>query len=34
MGTMRGTFYCMTEHAQPFEAPVSEFMLAPPQALH
>lgn len=34
MGTMRGTFFCMTEHAQPFEAPVSEFMLAPPQALH
>jgi len=34
MGTMRGTFYCMTEHAQPFEAPVGEFMLAPPQALH
>lgn len=34
MGTMRGTFYCMTEQAQPFEAPVGEFMLAPPQALH
>ncbi len=34
MGTMRGTFYCMTEQAHAFEAPVGEFMLAPPQALH
>ena len=34
MGTMSGTFYCMTEDAHPFEAPVGEFMLAPPQALH
>ncbi|MFM8345991.1 MAG: Co2+/Mg2+ efflux protein ApaG [Betaproteobacteria bacterium] len=34
MGTMRGTFYCMTEHARAFEADVGEFMLAPPQALH
>ena len=34
MGTMRGTFFCMTEDAQPFEATVAEFMLAPPQALH
>lgn len=34
MGTMRGTFFCMTEDARPFEAEVSEFMLAPPQALH
>lgn len=33
-GTMRGTYYCMTEHAQPFEAPVPEFMLAVPHALH
>jgi ApaG protein len=34
MGTMRGTFFCMTEQAQPFEATIGEFMLAPPQALH
>ncbi len=34
MGTMRGTFYCMTEQAHAFEADVPEFMLAPPQALH
>jgi ApaG protein len=33
-GTMRGTYYCMTEHAQPFEATVPEFMLAVPSALH
>jgi ApaG protein len=33
-GTMRGTFLCMTEHAQPFDAPVPEFMLAVPSALH
>lgn len=34
MGTMRGTFYCMTEDAHAFEAPIPEFMLAPPQSLH
>jgi len=34
LGTMRGTFYCMTEHAHAFEATIGEFMLAPPQALH
>ncbi len=33
-GTMRGTFFCMTEDAHPFEAAVPEFMLAQPQALH
>ena len=33
-GTMRGTFFCMTEDAHPFEASVPEFMLARPQALH
>jgi len=31
---MRGTFFCMTEQAQAFEAKIGEFMLAPPQALH
>ena len=34
MGTMRGVFYCMTDNAEPFEADVPEFLLAPPQALH
>jgi ApaG protein len=33
-GTMRGTFFCFTEDAQPFDAPVPEFMLALPSALH
>jgi ApaG protein len=33
-GTMRGTYFCMTENAQPFDAPVPEFMLARPQQLH
>jgi ApaG protein len=36
VGTMRGTFYCMTENAQPFEADVPEFLLSAsrPEALH
>jgi ApaG protein len=33
-GTMRGTFYCMTEDAQPFDAAVPEFGLTLPSALH
>lgn len=33
-GTMRGTFFCMTEDAHPFEAPIPEFLLARPEALH
>jgi ApaG protein len=33
-GTMRGTFYCMTEDAQPFDAPVPEFGLTTASALH
>ena len=34
-GTMRGTFYCMTDEAHPFEADVPEFLLnASPEALH
>ena len=33
-GTMRGTYFCMTEDAQPFDAPVPEFVLAGPAALH
>lgn len=33
-GTMRGTFFCMTEAAHPFEAPVPEFVLTRPEHLH
>ena len=33
-GTMRGTFFCMTEDAQPFEAPIREFGLTLASALH
>jgi ApaG protein len=33
-GTMRGTFFCMTEDAHPFDAPVPEFMLARAEQLH
>ncbi len=33
-GQMQGTFYCMTEDAQAFEATVQEFQLLYPGALH
>lgn len=33
-GTMRGTFFCITEDARWFEAPVPEFMLADTATLH
>ena len=33
-GTMRGTFYCMTEDAQAFNSPVGEFGLTLASALH
>ncbi len=33
-GSMRGTFFCMTEDARPFDAPVPEFALVKPDALH
>ena len=33
-GTMRGTFFCMTEDAHPFEAPIAEFGLALASSLH
>jgi ApaG protein len=33
-GTMRGTFFCMTEEAEPFDAPVHEFGLTLASALH
>lgn len=33
-GTMRGTFFCMTEDARPFDAPVPEFGLTLSSSLH
>ena len=33
-GAMRGTFFCMTEQAHPFDTPVPEFALVFPGALH
>ena len=33
-GTMRGTFFCMTEDAQAFNSPVGEFGLTFASALH
>lgn len=33
-GTMRGTFFCMTEDAYPFDAPVGEFGLTLASSLH
>jgi ApaG protein len=33
-GTMHGTFFCMTEDAQPFDAPIGEFGLTTSSALH
>lgn len=33
-GTMRGTFFGMTDDARAFESPVPEFLLARPEALH
>ena len=33
-GQMRGTFFCMTEDARPFDAEVPEFLLVYPGALH
>jgi ApaG protein len=33
-GTMRGTFFCMTEDAHPFETPVPEFGLTTAASLH
>lgn len=33
-GTMRGTFFCMTDAARPFDAPVPEFGLTTASALH
>ena len=33
-GTMHGTFFCMTEDARAFDAPVPAVVLARPQVLH
>ena len=33
-GQMRGTYFCMTEDARPFDAPVDEFQLVSPSLLH
>lgn len=33
-GTMRGTFFCMTEDARPFDADIPEFGLTLASALH
>ena len=33
-GTMRGTFFCMTEEALPFDAIIAEFGLTTSSALH
>ncbi|MDH3210073.1 MAG: Co2+/Mg2+ efflux protein ApaG [Burkholderiaceae bacterium] len=33
-GTMQGTYFCMTEDARPFDAPVPEFGLTVTSALH
>lgn len=33
-GTMVGRFFCVTEACEPFDAPVPEFLLALPSALH
>ena len=33
-GQMEGTFFCMTEDAHPFDAPVPAFALVYPGALH
>ena len=33
-GQMRGTYFCMTEDAHPFDAAVPEFVLVSPGALH
>jgi ApaG protein len=33
-GSMKGTYFCMTDNAEPFEAAVPEFGLNQPSALH
>lgn len=33
-GSMRGTYFCMTDDARPFDAPIAEFALVDPGSLH
>ena len=33
-GTMRGTYFCVAEDGERFEAPIPEFTLAVPRTLH
>lgn len=33
-GTMRGTYFCFTDDARPFEATIPEFVLGSPSTLH
>jgi len=33
-GTMRGEYFCVTEDAQMFQAPIPEFALVMPRTLH
>lgn len=33
-GLMQGTFFCMTDEARPFDAPIEPFSLARSQSLH
>lgn len=33
-GSMQGTYFCMTDDARPFEAPIGEFALTLASALH
>ena len=33
-GTMQGTYFCMTEEARAFQAPIGEFVLTLASALH
>lgn len=33
-GTMRGRYFCITDNAESFEAPIPEFMLAVTASLH
>jgi ApaG protein len=34
VGTMRGSYQCMAEDGTAFEAPIAEFVLTAPRALH
>jgi ApaG protein len=34
VGTMKGEYFCMSDQAEYFEAPIAEFALAMPRTLH